>query len=305
VNLPRTVVAALAALTVATVLPWVQPTAANAAEDDEASPLTVQLTELSPSTIPDKGRVVLTGTVRNDSDELWSDINVHPFVGRQPITDREQLAAAAASDPATDVGDRLTDVGQFAAVGDLVPGQSIPFQISLKARDLLARGVIDGTPGVYWIGVHALGQNSVGREVGGRARTFIPLVPEDVHTAVSLVFPLRAPVRRDRLGRLVDTSDWSATLSDNGRLERIAALLNSAGGQPATMLVDPAVIDAVGAIAADNPSLSLGEQPDVGPSESPRESPSESPSDTSSPSRSEERLGPVDRANAARWLAQV
>ena len=295
-NLPRTVVAALAALTVATVLPWVQPSAANAVEE-EASPLTVQLTELTPSTIPDKGRIVLTGTVRNDSDELWSDINVHPFVGRQPITEREELAAAAASDPGTDVGDRLTDAGQFAAVGDLVPGQSIPFQISLKAKDLLARGVIGGEPGVYWIGVHALGQNSVGREVGGRARTFIPLVPEDAHTAVSLVFPLREPVRRDRVGRLVDTSDWSVALSDNGRLERIAALLNSAGGQPATMLVDPAVIDAVGSIAADNPALSLGEQPEEGPSES--------PSDAASPSRAEDRLGPVDRANAARWLAQV
>jgi hypothetical protein len=298
VNLPRTVVAAVSALMVATVLPLAQP-AADAAEEDTA-PLTVELTELTPSTIPAKGRIVLAGTVRNDSDETWSAINVHPFVSQQPMTEREQLATAAASDPTVEIGTRLTEPGQFAAIGDLVPGQSTLFRISLKVADL---GLV--TPGVYWIGVHALGQNAEGRDgiADGRARTFMPLVPDGARTSVSLVVPLRERVRRDRVGRVLDTSDWSATLGDNGRLERIAALLDSAGGLPATMLVDPAVIDAVGALAADNPPLSLGEEPADEPDEEPGESPSEEESE--SPSRSIDRLGPVDRANAARWLAQV
>jgi hypothetical protein len=295
---------------VATVLPsWSQ--SAVAATDDEPSPLTVQLTQLSPSTIPEKGRVVLSGTVRNDSDEPWSDINVHPFVSTTPMTSREELAAAAASDPETYVGPRLTDTGQFAPIGDLVPGQSTSFAISLKAKDLRTSGVISGAGGVYWIGVHALGQNSVGREVGGRARTFIPLVPEEAHTSVALVVPVREQVSRDRLGKLVDTSDWSVTLGDNGRLERIAALLDSSGGVPATMLVDPAVIDAVASLAADNPALSLGTGPAPGGSPSPSSGPSSGPSsdpssaDTDSPSRSDDRLGPADRGNATRWLTQV
>ena len=298
-NLPRTVVAALAALTVATVLPVLQPTAQAA--EDEVSPLTVSLTQLTPSTIPEKGRIVLAGTVQNNSDETWSAINVHAFVSQQPMTEREQLASAAASDPTVEIGTRLTEPGQFAPIGDLLPGQITPFQISLAAKDL--RTQIAGTPGVYWIGVHALGQNTVGRDglADGRARTFIPLVADGAHTSVSLVVPLRERVRRDRAGRLLDTSDWSVTLGDDGRLERIAALLNSAGGLPATMLVDPAVLEAVGSLAADNPALSLGEEPADGPSESPEDS----ASDEASPSRADDRLGPVDRANAARWLAQV
>jgi hypothetical protein len=283
------VVAAFAAFLVATVL---QPAPVAAAEEDAPSPLTVELTQLTPSTIPATGRVVLAGTVRNDSEETWSAINVHPAIGAAPMTDRDQLAAAAASDPAIEVGVRLTEVGQFAAIGDLSPGQSATFRISLAARDL---GL--STPGVYWIGVHALAQNAAGRGVRGLARTFIPLVPDDAQTSVALVVPLRERVRRDRVGRLLDTSAWSATLGDDGRLERIAALLNTAGGLPATVLVDPAVIDAVGSVAANNPALSLGEDTE--------EVPEEDPGETNGPTRSLDRLGPVDRSHATRWLAQV
>ncbi|MGY2876927.1 hypothetical protein ACVW00_004117 [Marmoricola sp. URHA0025 HA25] len=295
-SLPRTMAAALAALMVASVLPLLQPGEAAAAGQVAATPLTVELTELTPSTIPAKGRIVLAGTVRNDSDEIWSAINVHPFVSGQPMTEREQLTSAASSDPGVEVGDRLIGPGQFDPIGDLVPGQGMPFRISLKVKDLHL-----SAPGVYWIGVHALGDHAAGREVGGRARTFIPLVAPDATTSVSLVFPLRERVRRDRVGRLLDTTAWSTTLGDDGRLERIAALLSSAGGVPATMLVDPAVIDAVGSVAADNPELSLGEAA----AGQPTSSPSDGGSPTADPSRSFDRLGPSDRANAARWLAQV
>jgi hypothetical protein len=290
----------LAAFLVAALLPVLGAVPAHAA-DSNPSPLVVELTRLTPSAIPAKGRIVLAGVVRNASEETWSAINVHPFLSAAPMTSRDQLSAAAASDPALEVGTRLYQVGQFAPIGDLAPGQSASFRISLKARDLIGSGVISGAPGVYWIGVHALGQNAVGREVGGRARTFIPLVRAGTRTSVALVVPLRERVRRDHLGRLLDTSVWSQTLADDGRLERLAALLSSAGDLPTSVLIDPAVIDAVASVAADNPPLSLGKEAAEGPSETPGESPGGTPS----PSRSVDRLGPTDRANAARWLAQV
>ncbi|HEX2895841.1 MAG TPA: DUF6049 family protein [Marmoricola sp.] len=296
-TLPRAVAALMAALVAATAL-TLAAGPAGAEETETASPLTVTLSQLTPSTIPKKGRIVLAGTVRNSSTELWSAINVHPFLSRVPMTDRDQLTVAAASDPSLEVGTRLTEIGQFATIGDLLPGQTAPFRISLKVKDL---PFTESTPGVYWIGVHALGDHTAGREVGGRARTFIPLVPDGAHTAVSLVVPLRERVRRDHLGQVLDTSDWSRLLGDNGRLERIAALLDTAGGLPATMLVDPAVIDAVGSIAADNPPLSLGQKS----SQTPAPTPSPNPSGLVSPSRSDNRFGPQDRQHAARWLAQV
>lgn len=290
----------------AAVLPVLPAPPVIAADDDEPlAPLTVELTQLTPSAIPAKGRIVLSGIVRNDSQETWSAINVHPVISGAPIIDREQLATAAASDPTLEIGNRLYKPGQFDPIGDLDPGQSTSFRISLRVKDL---GLT--VPGVYWIGVHALGQNADGRDgvADGRARTFIPLVPKDAHTSVAVVVPLREQVRRDRTGRLLDPSGWTSTLRDDGRLERIAALLASAGGLPTTLLVDPAVIDAVGSIAADNPALSLGEEPSApseSPSASPSDSPSGSPSGASSPSRSADRLAPIDRAHATRWLAQV
>ena len=87
--------ALLSALMASAVLAVVPPGPAGAAEE-EATPLTVTLTRLTPATIPATGRIVLAGTVRNDSDETWSAINVHPVVSAAPITDRDQLAAAAA-----------------------------------------------------------------------------------------------------------------------------------------------------------------------------------------------------------------
>jgi hypothetical protein len=110
-------------------------------------------------------------------------------------------------------------------------------------------------------------------------------------------------VRRDRIGKLLDISDWSAALADDGRLERIAGLLDSAGGVPATMLVDPAVIDAVASIAGDNPELSLG--PPGSTTKSPSPSPSQASGDASPASRTVDRLDATDRANATRWLAQL
>jgi hypothetical protein len=291
----------VAAVLVVLTVPF-QPSPAAAAEDDAPAPLTVVLAQLTPSTIPPKGRVVLAGTVRNDSTELWSAVNVHPFISGTPMTTRDELAAAAASDPALEVGTRLYKDGQFASIGDLLPGQSAPFRISLPVRDL----PISGAPGVYWIGVHALGQDAAGRDgvADGRARTFIPLVDARAHGSVALVVPLRERVRRDRVGKLLDTSDWATVLGDDGRLERIAALLDSAGGVPVTMLVDPAVIDAVASIAADNPGLSLGES-GGSPSGTPSASPSPTAGDASTASRTTDRIDATDRANATRWLAQV
>ncbi|MBO9522264.1 MAG: hypothetical protein J7518_12060 [Nocardioidaceae bacterium] len=264
----------------------------RAAEEPQASPLTVRLARLTPATIPRKGAITLVGSVRNDSEETWSAINVHPFLSRSPITSRDELAAAAATDPDTEVGTRITQVGLFATIGDLAPGQSARFRISLPVAALRL-----SQPGVYWIGVHALGQNADGRDglADGRARTFIPLVPAGQPTsAVALVVPLREQVRRDPDGRLEDTADWSATLSSTGRLRRIVDFLESAGAQAYSAMVDPAVLEAAESVAANNPPISFGKEKEQTPSPTPTQT-----------SRSLDRLDEPDRANATAWLGDV
>lgn len=266
----------------------------------EASPLTVRLVRLAPATIPTKGRLVLAGTVTNDSEETWASVNVDPFFSRTPMTSRDELAKAAESDPEAEVGGRLTDPGQFAPIGDLSPGQTAPFRISLPVKDLIGP-VITGDPGVYWIGVHALGQNTQGRDTvaDGRARTFIPLVRSANgavgQTSVAMVVPVRERVRRDPDGRVLSTHDWAQNLSPTGRLGRLSAFLESAGSLPTTLLVDPAVLEAVDDLSKENPPISLGTNPDE----------SESPSESPSLSRDADRLEPADQVNAVNWLATI
>ncbi len=301
VSLPRPY-AVLTAFVFAVLLPLLAVPAPAGAADDDPAPLDVRLTLLTPAAIPAKGTVVLAGTVRNVSEETWSAINVHPFVSRSPMTSREQLAAAAASDENTEVGTRLFGTGQFDAIGDLAPGQSAPFRIRLPVADL----PITRAPGVYWIGVHALGQNVDGRDgvADGRARTFIPLVRDVAPTSVSLVVPVRERVRRDPVGRLVDVDGWSRTLGLEGRLRRVVDFLGSAGSQRPTVLVDPAVVEAVESVAAGNPALSLGTAPEE-PTPSPSESPTDAAESADSPSRAGGRIDATDRANAAAWLAGI
>ena len=283
-------VALVAGLLLLALLPW---TPASATDDDSrTTPLTVRLVRMT-AVVPAKGSIVLAGTVTNDSEDVWRAVNVHPFMSGSPMTTRDELAAAAATDPRSDVGNRLTGAGQFAPLGDIQPAQTLPFQIRLPVKDL----PITQRQGVYWIGVHALGQGDSGaRGVLGRARSFIPLVNDKAaHTSLAVVVPVRAPVRRDTKGHLRGASAWSDDLGPDGRLGRIAGFVDSAGPTPLTMLLDPAVLDAVSDLAEDNPALSLGKPVKPGPSGSP----------SPSPSRSGGRLGAGDSARASEWLTEV
>ncbi len=238
--------------------------AARKARED-TSPLAVTLGSISPSVMPARGRITMTGTVTNRSDDVWTDLQVYLFHSDTPITTRAGLAQAAQTDPTADVGGRVTDEGLFDEIGDLAPGETTAYTVSVGRRDLTT---LSSEPGVYWIGTHVLGAVDGIRDglAAGRARSFIPLMPNDAPgTEVSVVLPLRDRVRRDSGGRLVDPVRWQRRVSDEGRLGRLAAF--GAEADSLTWLVDPAVLDAVASVAADNPALSTaadGTGPDEG-----------------------------------------
>ncbi len=272
------------------------------AADEDDTPLSITLTAMTPSEIPRKGAITLTGVVANTSDEPWTDINVSPFIAREPITTRDELAEAAESDPDSAVGDRLTDPGSYVTVDELAPGKSAPFRLRIPVSTL----PISGDPGVYWIGVHALGTSLDGRDAvaDGRARTFIPLVPPQIArertVPVSVVLPLRDRARRDADGSLNGPTRWVNLTRSDGRLTRLADFGASAGDAPVSWLVDAAVLDALSDFADGNPPLSLGpprraeegggedgeeedpDNPDASPGE-PDEESSEDPSPSASP----------------------
>ena len=225
---------------------------AGYADQGDAGPLRVELTGLSPGVVPRSGAVTLTGTVTNTEQAEWRDVNVHAWASQTPMTTSAQLAEASLTPYDAEVGQRLTAPRTFVSVGDLDPGQSASFTIRVP-RSLLP---IPDAAGVYWIGLHALGTSTDGRDsnADGRARTFIPVVAPSARKhplTASFVLPLRQEVRRDAAGRLREPGDW-ATLLGSGRLARLLGLAESAGSVPLTVLLDPAVLDAAHLLGRGN-----------------------------------------------------
>ena len=239
--------------------PWVSarsvPASAPAADGD--TPLRVTIDQLTPGYVPERGRLDLTGTVTNTSDERWQAINVHAFIDDAPLTSAAEVAATQDIPEEAFVGDRITIPGTFDPVGGLAPGETVSYSISLRRNQLPVSAA-----GVYWFGAHALGNNDEGRDsvADGRARTLLPLVPSGSGTEQgSVVVPVRHSIRHAPDGRLRSARRWARDLSVGGRLRELVDLGAAAGSTPVTWLVDPAVPDAVARLVAGNPSRTLAD----------------------------------------------
>lgn len=276
----------------------------------EAAPLSVTIDSMTPSAIPRRGDVTLTGEITNTSDQTWTDLQAYLFMSQTPMTTATELKDAAATDPAAAVGNRVFTAGLYQDVGDLAPGQSAPYTLTVPRKDL----GITGAPGVYWVGVHVLGAVDGMRDgvADGRARSFIPLMdPGGPRTDVALVIPLRDRVRRASDGHLLGLKRWQTSLGPDGRLDRLLHF-GAESRRPITWLVDPGVLDAAASVARDNPPFSTapdGSTPEDGSEPSGSPSPSPSPSDQPSgtgdvtPGEVSQNQPSEPAQEAAQWLA--
>lgn len=284
------------------------PAAATPAE--EADPLLVHIDAISP-VLPGRGEVEISGTVTNTSEETFTRVNLHAFSSQTPILDSVSLAASAAIDPTEFVGLRVTVPGTFDTVDVLVPGETAPFSDSVPVELL---GVPD-QDGVYWIGIHALGDSSVPRDdvADGRARTFIPARPSTERAQeAAVILPVRNPVWFDADGRVGGTERWARRLAEDGSLDGALDMAESAGSAPYSWLVDPAVLLALARLSAGNAPRSL--VPIAGQEPTPTEPSSEGsqtppPSETLTPSPPESAPAPSEEdaalaAAASEWLTR-
>jgi hypothetical protein len=280
------------------------------AAESPATPLTVTIETLSPSTVPAHGRLTITGQITNRSEDVWTDLQVFMLTSHEPIRSSVELAEQAASDPAAEIGSRVVTPGRYDEVSDLAPGESTPYTLSVPRGDL----EISGEPGVYWVGVHVLGAVDGVRTDGadGRARTFIPLMSgRSRSTELALLMPVEAPVARASDGRLAGTAAWKRLLAADGRLDRLLVLSGQTAHQPFTWVVDPAVLDALRSLAAGNPAIGIGPDDEssgdngASPSSGPTSSPSGSSSPDQDATQGAEQDGdePSESAQRARaWL---
>jgi len=260
---------------------------------EDADPLQVVIERITPSTVPQQGRIRVTGRIVNRSDSEWSQLKVYLLTSFEPLTTPAALGDALRSDVTAEIGDRIVAPNLFALVPDLAPGESTSFRLSVPRSAML----LSGAPGVYWLGVHVLGEDERGRIDGtdGRARTFLPLVPESsTGTELALGLQFRNRVVRTPEGELRFLPWWQQAFTDDGRLGRLLGLSRTAGGFPLTWLVDPDVLRAATSVARGNPALSLTPEPGETPEEQATEPDEED-------EVSLEDLPPEARL-AARWL---
>ena len=119
---------------------------ARAATDETSMPLVPTIDSLTPGALSWKSGpnslITVTGTVTNVDDETWHDVKIYPWFSSTPITTRQGLAQAAAS-PATDpVGARIT--ADADPIGDIDPGQSVRYTVTVRRSELVAQAVADG-----------------------------------------------------------------------------------------------------------------------------------------------------------------
>lgn len=278
----------------------------------DGDPLLVHIDAMTP-VLPPSGDVEIAGTVTNVSDDTFTRVNLHAFSSEQPILDPLSLSQSATIDPTLFVGDRVTVPGTFDTIDELAPGASATFSDSVPV-ELLATS---GEPGVYWIGIHALGDSSVPRDLvaDGRARTFIPRVPSGGAQAreASVILPIRSRVWFDEDGAVAGTERWARRLAEGGSLDGVLDMADSAGSAPYSWLVDPAVLHALWRLAQGNPPRTLtpdptvpGQEPaPVEPTEEGDESPT--PAETLTPTQPVPAEEPTQEeaqlaASASAWL---
>ena len=263
---PVSLLLALVAAAAATALP-LAPAHAQAPRAQRAadtSPLAVTIDDLSPSEIPERGPIQVQGTVTNQDTETWTTVNLYAFLSDVPMTTRAELAEAARTPADSEVGERIIEESapQTQDTIDLLaPGATATYSITIPHR------YVDVTEaGVYWFGVHALGQGPDGRDTtaDGRARTFLPFVPParknraQPTVQTSLVIPIRRQITHAPDGTVSDVDSWVDTLGQGGALRSLVDVGVAAGSRPVTWLVDPAVPDTVRDLVAGNPARSLG-----------------------------------------------
>ncbi|WP_243058294.1 DUF6049 family protein [Nocardioides sp. SR21] len=295
--------------------------AAPRSTTEATTPLLVTIDSMSPSVVPRKGKIRVSGTVTNADEETWSSISLYAFMGDQgPMTTSKQLSDAATAPEDALVGQRITTEGTYDEVTELRPGESATYSIAVPRAELEPYLAGDG---VYWFGVHALGSTEEGGDLfaDGRARTFLPLISSagrPVETAV--VIPLRRQILYAPDGSIDDVESWTASFSSGGALRALVDLGIASGSQPVTWLVDPAVIDVARRLEAGNPPRSLAstvtDDDGDGDGDGGGEDGSESPSPSATPTEGEdgeeevpeEELDPSTAAAAeaaASWLERL
>jgi hypothetical protein len=245
---------AAAALTLLPMAVPAPPSASGATgprrSDEPDTGIAVNLEQISPQYLQPGESITVSGTISNLDREAWRDIQVYLVAPVSVASTTEELADKAATPATTEDGERIIKDGLYLNLHRLDPGRTKRFELEVPFREL---GLSPTAYGVYTLAVQVRANDPVDRRVtAGRARSLIPLMPDDSpRVGVSTILPFRSTVVRDPDGRYEDQEELIDDISPGGRLRTMLDLAQTSGGIDISLLVDPAVLDALRRIATD------------------------------------------------------
>ncbi len=176
----------------------------------------------------------------------WLDAQVYLQISPDAATTEAGLDQFAAVPDSVGFGTTLYGLNTFDQAGDVPPGQTRTFTLSVPYSAL----PISGQAGIYRVGVKVVAGTSQGRDPtdGVHTSTLVPLLPADPSSLVPAetltLLPITAPVKRLDDGRFADDS-LATSLSFQGRLYDVLAWALSAPPDTVQIVVDPALLVAV------------------------------------------------------------
>ena len=187
------------------------------------------------------------------TDETWTGLNVYPFLSRSDRTSARSSWQAAVRPEISSARGSSRPAPSTTASTSSSPGRP---RAGWSRFPRPGSRTIDGTEGVYWIGVHVLGRLRGTRRPRRRSGAFVHPARAATGTPAS---PTRSGACRSA-ARSCTTPTGGSPASTSGR----RAAQGRATGEPArpsrragtgtlSLLVDPAVLDAVGQLADGNP----------------------------------------------------
>lgn len=236
---PRAIVLAVLGL-VALILTPVAPSSAAAGDG-----VHVTIDSLTPGLLVPGQPVTISGTVHNDDEVTWTASQAYASIARQPDRTRSDLVETIAEGIGFS-GSRIVDLETIADLGELEPGESAGFSITVPWADL----GITSSAGVRTLGVQVLGTAPDGTRSTtpiGRAATVVPIAAEGAPSAVpgGLAVTLASPVGRDAAGDPTGLDLLAAQVGPSGSLRRSLDLARSLPAGTATLVLDPQLADTV------------------------------------------------------------
>jgi hypothetical protein len=201
--------------------------------EDESAPVRITITGLAPVALGQGTSLSMSGTIANTGLSAITQLSVRLTMSTTPLVDRRDLRKATEAEGG--YGSVPIYESTTAVVDSLPPGAKAAYRISIDTAQLPL-----AAPGVYVVGVEAIGYGPAGYVILDTSRTLIPYIPDPLTPVnITWLWPLATtPAQTPDDVLLGETI--SREISPGGRLDDL--LVAGESSPSVSWVVDPQVL---------------------------------------------------------------